>query len=140
MICTVLSLLGENVSRREADILSFETTDKRLHYESPKPCISFSVFHGSGAMHNQQKSRVYFNPAPAVFQEFDCDSALNSLYTVLMIIAAMMKVRISAAGKDQSRPSSPMKTGIMIGRNTPNMISRDSETAVESPAFPSACR
>ena len=52
----------------------------------------------------------------------------------------MMKVRKSAAGKDHKRPSKPKNMGRMIGRNTPNIISRVIETAVDAKAFPSACK
>ena len=45
---------------------------------------------------------------------------------------AMRDVSRSAAGKDQRRPSSPKKTGRMMGKETPNRISRVMETAVEA--------
>ena len=55
-----------------------------------------------------------------------------------MTTAEIIKVRISAAGKEKRIPSSPIKIGIITGKSTPKTISRISERVVESPAFPSA--
>lgn len=46
-----------------------------------------------------------------------------------MITAAIRKVRMSAVGKEYSRPSRPKKSGRMMGRATPRMISRVSVAA-----------
>lgn len=55
-----------------------------------------------------------------------------------MMNTAMTKVSRSDAGNDQRIPSSPMNTGIIIGRDTPNTTSRSSEMSVDSTGFPSA--
>lgn len=47
---------------------------------------------------------------------------------------------MSATGKDHSRPSKPIKIGMIIGRKTPKMISRVMDTAVEATALPNACK
>ena len=53
---------------------------------------------------------------------------------------AITNVRISAAGNDHKRPSNPKKIGRITGSDTPKMISRVMETAVEANALPSACK
>ena len=52
----------------------------------------------------------------------------------------MIKVNISAIGKDHNKPSRPIKIGIMIGKKTPNIISLIKEIIVETKALPRACK
>lgn len=51
---------------------------------------------------------------------------------------AVTNVRISATGNEYRIPSSPKNSGIIIGKNTPKIISLVIETAVEANALPSA--
>ena len=57
-----------------------------------------------------------------------------------MMIAEMIKVRISDTGMEYSTPSNPKNTGSNRAKPTPNTTSRNMDSSVDVSALPTACK